>query len=61
MEDNLETNQNPNIILTLNLQEVNAILATLQEMPFKVADPLLKKIVPQAEAQLKSIKEQIGK
>ena len=51
------TQPNPTITLTLNLQKVNVILAALQEMPFKVADPILKDILPQAEQQLKAQQE----
>lgn len=44
--------------LTVTLQEVNVILAALQEMPHKVADPVLRSIIPQAEAQLKAAQQQ---
>lgn len=38
--------------LKLTLQELNAVIGALQEAPFKHADPVIKKIVPQAQAQL---------
>jgi hypothetical protein len=50
--------QNPSLSLTLTLQEVNVIIAALQEIPFKAADPVLKVLVPQAEQQLKAIQQQ---
>lgn len=50
--------QQPKLTLTLNLQEVNVIIAALQEIPFKAADPVLKVLVPQAEQQLKEIQQQ---
>jgi hypothetical protein len=34
------------------VNDVNLILAALQELPHKVADPLLRKIMGQANAQL---------
>jgi hypothetical protein len=45
-------NTDPAINLTLKVSEVNVILAGLQELPFKVADPLLKGIIAQANSQL---------
>lgn len=44
-----------NITFTLtdfSIDEVNAILAALQELPAKVCNPLTQKIRQQAEAQL---------
>ena len=42
------------IILTLNLtvQEVNTIIAGLQELPAKLANPITRKIQQQAQPQL---------
>jgi hypothetical protein len=52
-EENTQTeNADPAINLTLKVSEVNVILAGLQELPFKVADPLLKGIITQANSQL---------
>jgi hypothetical protein len=36
----------------LSVDEINAILAGLQELPAKVANPLSQKVREQAEAQL---------
>lgn len=47
-----EQNQNPDFNLTLSLNEVNAILAALQELPAKFANPLTEKIRKQAAEQL---------
>lgn len=55
---NQTNNQNPNLTLTLSLKEVNIVLSALQEIPFKLADPVLKKIVPQAEQQIKAIERE---
>ena len=46
----------PTITLNLTVQEVNVIIAALQEMPFKVADPVLKNLVPQAQQSLDAFK-----
>lgn len=45
-------NENPTFTFTLNLEEANAILAALQELPAKVCNPLSEKIKQQATAQL---------
>lgn len=62
MSENTETTpqQNPNLELTLTLQEVNVIIAALQEIPFKLADPVLKSLVPQAEQKLKQFQQSQG-
>lgn len=44
--------QEPAVKLDLLVNDVNLILAALQELPHKVADPLLRKIMEQANAQL---------
>jgi len=44
--------QEPAVKLDLLVNDVNLILAALQELPHKVADPLLRKIMGQANAQL---------
>jgi hypothetical protein len=46
------TQEDPVLTLSLKVTEVNTILAGLQELPFKVADPLLKNIIVQAQTQL---------
>ena len=44
--------ENKVITLSLKVNEVNIVLAGLQELPFKIADPLLKNIVAQGQEQL---------
>lgn len=39
---------------TLTETEANQILAALQELPAKIANPLTQKLVQQANAQVKS-------
>ena len=48
------SNMNETIInlTNLSIQEVNFILAGMQELPAKIANPLSQKIREQAESQL---------
>ena len=51
--DNLVMNdEQPTISLELHVQEVNTILAALGELPHRVADPILRKVVEQAQKQV---------
>lgn len=50
-----DSENNPTITLTLNLQEVNVIITALQEIAFKLSDPVLKKVVPQAQEQINAL------
>lgn len=45
-------NEDPVLSIALKVSEVNVILAGLQELPYKVADPLLKSVITQAQVQL---------
>lgn len=47
-----ETPATPNVSFELNVNEVNVVLASLQELPHRVADPILRKLVEQAQSQL---------
>lgn len=52
-ENNTPTeNTDPVLNLALKVSEINVVLAGLQELPFKVADPLLKNVLAQAQTQL---------
>lgn len=53
-----EVDQDQVITLSLKVNEVNIVLAGLQELPFKVADPLIKNIVAQGQEQLGITTEQ---
>ena len=44
--------QAPTVTLTVDVNELNVIMAALQELPHRVADPLLKKLFQEAQAQL---------
>jgi len=46
------TQQNPTFTFTFDLNEANAILAALQELPGKICNPLSEKLKSQAQAQI---------
>ena len=45
-------NENPTFNFVLNLEEANAILAALQELPAKICNPISDKIKAQAQEQI---------
>ena len=51
-----EQNQNPDFNFVLNLNDANAILAALQELPAKIANPISEKIKVQAQEQIAAMK-----
>ena len=53
-------NIDPILSITLNVAEVNIVLAGLQELQFKTADPLMKNIILQAQTQLGQIQPTIA-
>lgn len=44
--------QEPTVKVDLTVNELNVVFAALQELPHRVADPILKKMFGQAQAQL---------
>ena len=46
------TNQNPTFNFELTLEEANLVLASLQELPAKLCNPLSEKIKAQAQSQI---------
>jgi hypothetical protein len=44
--------QVPTVTLEVNVNELNIIMGGLQELPHRVVDPLLRKLMEQAQAQL---------
>jgi len=54
LENSTKTNQQeiPNVVLTLNLNDVNLVLNALQELPHKIVDKVLQNIFAQAQSQL---------
>ena len=47
-------NSDPILTLTLSVNEINALLAGLQELPAKVCNPLSQKIQKEAQEQLQA-------
>lgn len=52
MTEETQIDTDPALNIVIRVSEINTILAGLQELPFKVADPLLKNIINQAQTQL---------
>lgn len=44
--------QEPTVKVELTVNELNIVFAALQELPHRVADPILKSMFQQAQAQL---------
>jgi hypothetical protein len=42
----------PEVSLRVTVQELNIVMASLQELPHRVADPILRKLMQQAQEQL---------
>lgn len=51
-------NTNPTLNFKFTLNEANAILAGLQELPAKVCNPISQKITEQAKVQLEAMREE---
>jgi hypothetical protein len=53
LDPKLEDNQQvPTVNIQLNVNELNIILAGLQELPHKASDPVIRKLMQEAQAQL---------
>jgi hypothetical protein len=46
---------------TLNEEEANMVLGALQELPAKIANPLTKKLMEQAQAQAAAQQQEVVK
>jgi hypothetical protein len=44
--------QVPTVNVQLNVNELNVILGGLQELPHRVSDPILRKLMQEAQTQL---------
>ena len=53
-------NENPDITLELTLNEINAILNAIQELPAKFANPLTAKITEQAKQQISDMQPAVA-
>jgi hypothetical protein len=49
----IENQQQPEVSLRVTVQELNVVMASLQEIPHRIADPILRKLMQQAQEQLK--------
>lgn len=45
-------NEEPKVTITTTIQEINIVLAGLQELPHKVSDGIIRKIYEQVNSQL---------
>lgn len=50
--DKLSVNEPSGATITLNVNEINVVLGALQELPHRIADPVIKKVFEQCKAQL---------
>ena len=50
--ENQQAQTVPELTVNVNVNELNIIIAGLQELPHRVVDPIIKKIFQQAQAQL---------
>ena len=48
----VENQQAPTVNIELNVNELNIIMGGLQELPHRIADPVLRKLMQEAQAQL---------
>lgn len=47
-----EQPQEPTLALNISINEINVILAALSELPHRVSDPIMRKLMEQAQGQL---------
>lgn len=50
--DKLTQPEAPSLTLEVTVNELNVIMGALQELPHRIADPVLKKVFAQAQSQL---------
>jgi hypothetical protein len=50
--DKLVQKEEPSVHIELTVQEVNVVMGALQELPHRVVDGLLRKIIGQAQPQV---------
>lgn len=50
--DKLSAPTEPTVKLEVSVNDLNTILGALQELPHRIADPVLKKVFTQAQAQI---------
>jgi hypothetical protein len=52
MSEELMKKEEPNVNVELTVQELNVVLGALQELPHRVVDSLIRKIIAQAQPQV---------
>ena len=50
--NNPANQQEQKVSIEFGIQDLNTVMAALQELPHRIADPLLRKIMAQAQAQV---------
>lgn len=50
--ENQAQDNTPTVTLSVNVNELNVVMAGLQELPHRVVDPILRKLMQQAQTQL---------
>jgi hypothetical protein len=50
--DKLVQKEEPTVKIELSVQEINVVMGALQELPHRVVDGLLRKIIGQAQPQV---------
>jgi hypothetical protein len=53
LDSKLIENQQPELSLRVTVQEYNILMTSLQELPHRIADPILRKLLQQAQEQIK--------
>jgi hypothetical protein len=56
--DKLVQKEEPTVKIELTVQEVNVVMGALQELPHRVVDGLLRKIIGQAQPQVAALQPQ---
>ncbi len=51
---NAPTQDNREVTLTFTVNDVNTILASLQELPHRVSDPIIRSLVEQVQPQIQA-------
>jgi hypothetical protein len=52
MSEELMKKEEPSVNVELTVQELNVVLGALQELPHRVVDSLIRKIIGQAQPQV---------
>jgi hypothetical protein len=53
-------NQNPTLTFDFTLEQINAILAALPELPGKICNPIIELIQQQAKPQIEALQSKVA-